>query len=364
MDRKSCRNNRTRATRHGKKLVRLRNRYQIEQGETPSKRAKLSASSRKIQKDTDYDVNITISYRILNFFTVFTALSNYLSCKKCGGDIIFCERSVRGLGFKLVVNCNTCDSVSIDSCPLIDNAYEINRRFVFAMRLLGVGLNGAEKFCAFMDLPRPIFHSFYDRVVKMIKDAAKTVCDTVLAKAAQEEIQKTAEAFDTDEIPGITVSGDGSWKKRGFKSLYGIASLIGFYSGKIVDVIMKNSFCKACAQMVSKKDTPDYETFMESHAENCPITHTESSGKMESDGIREMFERSESLHNVKYVNYIGDGDTKTYKNIVDAKPYGDVCITKKECINHVQKRMGSRLRALKKKEKTEKTPVGAPRKKV
>ncbi|EFN70337.1 hypothetical protein EAG_13579, partial [Camponotus floridanus] len=50
--------------------------------------------------------------------------------------------------------------------------------------------------------------------------------------------------------------------------------------------------------------------------------------------------------NLKYINYIGDGDSKTYKGIVDAKPYGDFIVAKKECIGHVQKRMGSRLRNL------------------
>jgi len=64
-----------------------------------------------------------------------------------------------------------------------------------------------------------------------------------------------------------------------------------------------------------------------------------------------MFRRSVKLHNVKYINYIGDGDSKTNKDIVDAKPYGDFIVAKKECIGYVQKRMGSRLRNLKKNTK-------------
>ncbi|KAG8226315.1 hypothetical protein J437_LFUL018143 [Ladona fulva] len=70
---------------------------------------------------------------------------------------------------------------------------------------------------------------------------------------------------------------------------------------------------------------------------------------MEVDDIREMFRRSENLHGVKYVNYIGDGDSKTYKGVVTESPYGEtIDIKKKECINHVEKRMGSKLRACKK----------------
>ncbi|KYQ60348.1 hypothetical protein ALC60_00756 [Trachymyrmex zeteki] len=58
---------------------------------------------------------------------------------------------------------------------------------------------------------------------------------------------------------------------------------------------------------------------------------------MEVDGIVEMFSRSETLHGLKYCQYIGDGDSKTFK---------DITVLKKECFDHVQKRMGTRLRTL------------------
>lgn len=54
------------------------------------------------------------------------------------------------------------------------------------------------------------------------------------------------------------------------------------------------------------------------------------------------------LLQVKYTHYIGDGDSKTFKDITDAKPYEDFIILKKECIDHVQKQIGTRLRNLKK----------------
>ncbi|EFN71738.1 hypothetical protein EAG_00321, partial [Camponotus floridanus] len=96
----------------------------------------------------------------------------------------------RGLGFKIVIVCPNCPAVEIPSCKYIRNAYEINRRIVLAMRLLGVGLNGILKFCAFMELPRPIFQSFYDRVIEMILIASATVREVSMKKAADEEIRK------------------------------------------------------------------------------------------------------------------------------------------------------------------------------
>lgn len=73
---------------------------------------------------------------------------------------------------------------------------------------------------------------------------------------------------------------------------------------------------------------------------------------MEVDAIVEMFERSETKNNVKYVRYIGDGDSKTFKGILDVNPYDDdPVVEKKECVGHVQKRMGARLRKAKKENK-------------
>ncbi|GFV27143.1 uncharacterized protein TNCV_3097631 [Trichonephila clavipes] len=62
---------------------------------------------------------------------------------------------------------------------------------------------------------------------------------------------------------------------------------------------------------------------------------------MEVDGMLRIFNRSEKLHNLKYSNYIGDGDTKTFNALSENKPYGDdYLIQKIECVGHVQKRMG------------------------
>ena len=47
----------------------------------------------------------------------------------------------------------------------------------------------------------------------------------------------------------------------------------------------------------------------------------------------------------RYVNYLGDGDSKGFQKVKEANVYGDnVHIEKLECCGHVQKRMGFRLR--------------------
>lgn len=149
-------------------------------------------------------------------------------------------------------------------------------------------------------------------------------------------------------ILNLKVSGDGSWKKRGFKSLYGVTTLINYYSGKVIDLIVKSNYCQECTFWKNKKNTQEYREWYEEHEEECTKNHEGSAGKMEVDAIIEMFLRSNEKFGVKYGNYIGDGDSKTFKAILDINPYDDFQVIKSECIGHVEKRMGTRLRNIKK----------------
>lgn len=200
-----------------------------------------------------------------------------------------------------------------------------------------------------MDLPPPVEQSSYDKIVSNIHAASSTVCQLSCMKAVKEEQQLTTEKnLDSNKL---TVSGDGTWKKRGFTSLFGVSTLIGWLSGKVLDIYVKSSFCKSCEYWASKINTAEYEEWKMEHEETCSINHEGSAGKMEVESMKEMFSRSVERYNVMYTNYIGDGDSKTYRGLLDLKLYGDVEVTKKECIGHVQKRMGSRLRQCVKKNK-------------
>ena len=70
---------------------------------------------------------------------------------------------------------------------------------------------------------------------------------------------------------------------------------------------------------------------------------------MESEGILTRFQRSEEERGLVYRTYIGDSNSKGFAAVRDAAPYGSHrAVTKEECIGHVQERIGSNLRALKK----------------
>jgi len=331
---------------HGPKKRKFHgNRYTDEQSSTF---ASTSAKKLKDSGDKSFDVHYdqSMSYCIIQFALVFSNLQTILKCKQCNEDVTFTQYAQRGLGFKISVQCS-CGETLINSCPMIDNAYEINRRFVFAMRLIGIGIHGIKNFCGLMDFGQGFNITTYYRTIENISVAVKTVFDIVISKAVSEEKTLNSQAgYPQNEL---AVSGDGSWSKRGFSSLLGLVSLIGKYSNKILDIVVKSSTCKACEYWKGKEDTIDYEAWYEDHKQDCNANHEGSAGKMEVDGVVEMFQRSEEKDGVKYAYYIGDGDTKTFKTLLDTKCYGDnFIVKKKECILHVQKRMFRKAKEAKK----------------
>jgi len=139
--RKGIRRDQHKAKKRSISNRKVKNRYELqEQAEgvgTSSKKLKFSEDN----YDVDYDS--TFGYRTLCFTTVFSALSDVLVCHTCHKKIKITEASKQGLGFKIVVTCEECELVYIDSYPkVVNKAYEVNRRLIFAMRLLVIGING------------------------------------------------------------------------------------------------------------------------------------------------------------------------------------------------------------------------------
>lgn len=58
----------------------------------------------------------------------------------------FYDSGARALGFKISVKCKWGVEF-VNSYPLIDSVYKINRRLVFVFRMLGVYKEGLNLFC-------------------------------------------------------------------------------------------------------------------------------------------------------------------------------------------------------------------------
>lgn len=181
-----------------------------------------STSAAKL-RDADYDdieVDVAHNNVILDFLTVFNFLSECLKCKECDGDVKFSRMCERGLGFNLLLTCKCKQQRRISSSPLVNTAYEINRRIMFVMRILGLGLQSINIFCSLMELSTGFGHSAYYTFVGNLHEAAKSTFDIVRRKAVSEEKQKNVQVG--NEETHLSVSGDGSWKKRGKYYISGV----------------------------------------------------------------------------------------------------------------------------------------------
>lgn len=106
-------------------------RFQGNQYSKTDNETEQSATAKKLSTSSSDDIiyNPQHTYRIVEFFTVFSALAQILICKQCKQKIQFEESGIRGFGFKLIVKC-ACGRTEINSGPLIHTGYEINRRIV------------------------------------------------------------------------------------------------------------------------------------------------------------------------------------------------------------------------------------------
>lgn len=128
--------------------------------------------------------------------------------------------------------------------------------------------------------------------------AAQTVYDMLTRKAAKEEKEKNVK--NGNVASNLTVSGDGTWKKRGFSSFFNITTLIGLYCNKVIDTEVKSSFCQECNIWKNKSGTVEYANWKASHEDNCTNNYEGSAGKVEVEAIKDMFLRLIKKYEVKY----------------------------------------------------------------
>ena len=225
--------------------------------------------------------------------------------------------------------------------------FEVNVRMVVAFREIGKGHSSMLAFTQAMNMPPPIAVKSYNNINKLLLESYQAVSQESQKIAANE----TRQALDcVDENPAeCQVSVDGTWQKRGFSSLNGAVTIMSKDSSKCIDTVVMSKSCKGCLHWKNKKGTPEYDRWRLQH--NCKINHKGSSGAMECAGAIEAFRRSVPFLNLKYTGYLGDGDTKSFQQVVDSAPYENNNIQKLECVGHVQKRMGTRLRNLRTEKK-------------
>ncbi|GFT22076.1 uncharacterized protein TNCV_3271371 [Trichonephila clavipes] len=107
---------------------------------------------------------------------------------------------------------SVCTFSSCENTGNKNNAPEINRRSILAMRCIGQGLESLKTFCAVMSFPNPVEHKSHDVINNKLSRVMKEVAEESMKMAAVKEYSSSPDNL-------LTVSGDGTWKTRGHSSL-------------------------------------------------------------------------------------------------------------------------------------------------
>lgn len=106
---------------------------------------------------------------------------------------------------------------------------------MYAFRCIGKGEESAKQFCAVMNLRNPPAFKYYN---KLLCNVAKEVCISTMKEAIEESVEEN------DGIRDICAAFDGTWQRRGHRSLNGAVSAISVTTGKVLDVRVYSKHCR------------------------------------------------------------------------------------------------------------------------
>ena len=108
-----------------------------------------------------------------------------------------------------------------------------------------------------MDMPEFFNQNIYDIIVSNILNCVKEVSNIFFKNAVNEEKEEIYKEKNIEETNNLTASVDDTWKKHDVASLYGVSSIIGCYTGKLLDIVVKSSCCQVCKFLEKKQDTAE-----------------------------------------------------------------------------------------------------------
>ncbi|XP_070532674.1 uncharacterized protein [Ptychodera flava] len=330
-------------------------------------------SFRKIKLDVEQPSDNEEILRIFDVRTLNEIFKSMSLCSTCSvGQLSLQEVSKQGWGSHFSVTCSNADCNRSESPKVFPTSekcnryFHINRKMVLGMRAIGKGRRAAMKLSSYLGLPQPLSSDPFREHVRVLAAKSEEVTERHMEHAVAEVRQLALglnNSMDSDnsetshahhnnnestgrETVDVAVSVDGSWVSRGFSSLYGFVSVISMDTGKVLDRHISSAYCRECHEMEEKpKDMQFMKWFIE-HEPKCRMNHDGSAKSMEETGAAILFERSKEKYNIRYTQYIGDGDSAAYQSVKDVYADDGIQVEKQDCVGHIQKRMGTHLRKL------------------
>ena len=252
-----------------------------------------STSSKKLhkfQENTEVDHTDSTVWTFLEIGQLNRLLCD-IACPECGSSLSVSLGTHLGLAREMTLKGSDCDykqqqftSPRLGKAERQNDGFEVNSHGILFTHEIGLGYASLNKLCAVYGMPNmcEFFLQKKDKAVCNTIDAAavatlETVVDLVkaaymdtypLGTEVRDEHDNEPQHslhFDDDDndwnvddsTPWIDVTFDGTWHKRGFTSMYGVAVVIDILTGSVIDYEVLSKYCHACGISKSKDMTDD-----------------------------------------------------------------------------------------------------------
>ncbi|XP_013398023.2 uncharacterized protein LOC106164605 [Lingula anatina] len=322
------------------------------------------ASARKILKDLEQpsessdsdreEETVATGYRLWHSGQLLESVNKSCVCRVCGGVVVLVESKQKRQGWACQMRwiCTVCGGIPEEGWTSTSRKtgrfFEVNRASVLGMRAIGEGHTSAAKLSGYLSMPPPICsHSWLEHTQALGDKSRELASESMMAAAIRVKKLLHGSDVDINEVVDCGITIDGSWQTRS-NSKHGFVAAISVDTGEVLDVHYMCTTCRTCDSFNSKPHTAAEEIeFHLTHFAQCPQNHDGSAQAMEAEGVSVLYNRSLELYNLRYNPFVGDGDSSAFRRVQREQPYGpEVALVKEECVGHVQKRMGSRLRRL------------------
>jgi hypothetical protein len=276
----------------------------------------------------------------------------FSTCPNCS-EKLNVEVKKKHMTYKINFTCNICGQMTsgdeMDD-EEEDTLSEADLLLIFSCLEIGQGFQHYERILSSFGMSSK--NHYYYKCKRYISKCSHTYYEEKRALLKQCIFKKYAELGiypDDAGILDIDVSYDGTWMTRGHRSNIGVGIVMEAYTGFALDFEVLCKYCDQCKKIDNylkekKIDQAEYENKKMNHASFCSLNFEGSSGAIEQEAAKIIWSRSIDNLQMRYTTFIGDGDSSAYNTVVNLGIYD---IIKEECVNHVCKRLGTRLRKLK-----------------
>ena len=253
----------------------------------------------------------------------------------CGETLPITGETRNGLASIIDAQCSGCgDTISLETSKKVNGPkgyprWESKMAAVWGQMATGGGHTRLQETMSVLGVPVMSKTSFIV-TERAIGEWWHKRLETSMLEAGKEEKRLAIERGDLHQgIPAITVIVDGGWSKHSHRHSYnaksGVGIIIGKETGKILHIGTRNKYCTACTQGIPKENHVCYKNW------------DQSSSEMETDIILEGFRNAEKTHGVRYMKFVGDGDSSVYPTLLQGVPLWGRDIKNIECANHACK---------------------------